>query len=571
MKQDRTDNLRRKKVSLTAAHAIEQHNDAQLRRLLQRLLRARTDTSDITGAAALLRELRVHQIELEMRNRELRAARTALEASRERYAELYDNAPVGYITLNSKNEIREANLVAATQLGLAHGELLGKRFSTLLAREQRAGFFQYVKLILAHAAAKPLELRVCSADGTRHDLRIIGSTQQDTESGARACRIALFDLTEEKQQQESLRLHSLIMENMVEGVMLVRAADSIILETNPAFYRMFGYNADDLIGRHVAILNAGNGETPHEVAARITEVMRRLGKWEGEVHNVRKDGSAFWSQAAVTTFVHSAHGSVWVAVHRDITQRKRDEQQARERQEDLVQVSRLNTVGELAATLAHELTQPVMAIEHFNHAAIGLVESGNADREELLRLLRYEDQQVKRAGDVIRQLRKFVRRGVVDKKLFNLATAIDEALALLRPMLVDRGIEVRVTCDTAGTLVSADAVQIEQVLVNLLRNSVDALATVKQAPGCIDITFVPHPNKVEVVVRDNGPGLDPAHETMLFNVFESQKLDGMGMGLAISRSIILAHGGQLWAEPATAGGAAFHFTLPIDAHEARAT
>jgi two-component system sensor kinase FixL len=281
------------------------------------------------------------------------------------------------------------------------------------------------------------------------------------------------------------------------------------------------------------------------------------------VQHVRKDGTRFWSHVAIASFVHSSHGPVWVNVHRDVTERKRAEQQARERQEELTHVARVNTVGELAATLAHELTQPVMAIEHFNHAAMGVLENGAEGRERALQLLRATDQQVKRAAEVIRHLRKFVRRGAVEKKPVSLPRVIEEALVLLRAMFVDHGVDVHLECAAALPPVDADAVQIEQVLVNLMRNSVEAMTAADRPPFRIEVACRQHGTMLEVTVRDNGPGLNSAQQASLFNVFESEKEGGMGLGLAISRSIVQAHGGELWADPATGRGAAFRFTLPI--------
>lgn len=518
---------------------------------------------DETDTIAIPRELRGQQVELEIARHELCTVQAALDKARENYADLYDNAPVGYITLDATGVIRDANLAAAALFRVERSALFGKPFSASLGRGQSIAFFNFIKQILAHDATEVLEVRLRGSGGVQRDVRLIGVARLDPDTGLRACRIALTDVREEKMHEETQRLHSLIMEHIAEGVVLVRAADGIILETNPAFERMFGYGADDLIGRHVSVLNAANTESQQDIAARIINSLQHLGKWEGEIHSIRQDGSRLWIQAAVTEFVHAAHGPVWVSVQRDITERKRTEQQVRERQDELAHVLRLNTVGELAATLAHELTQPVMAIEHFNHAAIGLAQSDHGAREELLQLLRCADQQVKRAGDVIRQLRKFMRRGVVDVKPVSVSRTIDEALLLLRPMIIDHSVAVRATCGVDVPLVNADPVQIEQVLVNLLRNSVEAMTTATGGPRCIDISCLRHAEKIEVIVQDNGPGLDPAREATLFDVLESGKVDGMGMGLAISRSIIQAHGGQLWAEPAAACGAVFHFTLPI--------
>lgn len=525
-----------------------------------RLLKPAVATEDGGSVATL----RARKAKPEIVKRKLHAAQAALDKTGERTDNRYDNAPVGLVTLDAQGVIRDANLLAAELFRVERGRLIGKPFSASLARAQSAAFSEYFKQVMAHDDTLTLDIRLRGVRGAPHDVQLIGVARYDTVTGQRLCHMALTDIQEEKAREETLRLHSLIMAHMIEGVVLVRASDGIILEVNPAFERMFGYGANELLGQHISMVVAVNGEPPQDTASRVANSLKHLGQWEGEIHHVRKDGSKFWTQATVTAFEHSVLGTVWVCVKRDLTERKRADQLNRERQNELAHVLRCNTVGELATTLAHELTQPVMAIEHFNHAAIGLAETDNGSREELLHLMRCLDQQVKRAGDVIRQMRRFVRRGVVDKKPTSLPHIIEETLVLLRPMFADRGVVVQVRADAALPPVNADAVQIEQVLVNLLRNGVEAMTVANSTSRDIEVSCEPHADHIEVIIHDHGPGLDPARERTLFDVFESQKTGGMGMGmgLAISRSIVQAHGGMLWADPATAGGATFHFTLP---------
>lgn len=232
---------------------------------------------------------------------------------------------------------------------------------------------------------------------------------------------------------------------------------------------------------------------------------------------------------------------------------------------DLAQVSRLGMMGEMAGALAHELSQPLSAIVNFLGAVDLMLEGGDpTDRQRLRHALQRASEQASRAGEIIRRLRAFILRGEADMRAERLASLIREAAALALFNTGSFGVRLTYDFENEQRLVLGDRIQIQQVLVNLIRNATDAMAT--QGSGRRELrisTVIARDNLVEIAVRDSGPGVAPEMIEKLFSPFATTKREGLGFGLAISRRIIEAHGGQLSAAAAADGGAIFRFTLPV--------
>ena len=301
-----------------------------------------------------LHELRVHQIELELQNQELREAQAALEASRERYFDLYDLAPVGYCTLNKRGLILEANLTAATLLGVVRDVLVEQVLSQFIIEEHQPLYFQLRQQLLETGAPQACELRMVKKDGTEFWAQLQATTAPDAD-GAIVARVVLGNISERKQTEAGLRLDGEILANMADGVFLIRASDGMIVHSNEQFEKMFGYGPGELIGQKVSVVNAFTDKNPDAIAHEIMEVLNRTGAWAGEVHNLKKDGTTFWCSARVTTFEHASYGTVWVAVHRDITARKRAE----------AQIKKLSSAVEQSPA-SIIITDPSGAIEYVN-------------------------------------------------------------------------------------------------------------------------------------------------------------------------------------------------------------
>jgi two-component system sensor kinase FixL len=247
---------------------------------------------------------------------------------------------------------------------------------------------------------------------------------------------------------------------------------------------------------------------------------------------------------------------------RDLSERERTERRLHELQNDLIHVSRVSAMGTMASTLAHELNQPLTAVANYVEAARDLVPEDQRDlHAELFReALDGAAQQAVRAGQIVRRLRDFVARGDVEKTVTDLHALIREAAGLGLIGATEKSVQAYFNFDPSARTVFVDRVQIQQVLINLLRNSMEAMqaSPVRELTISTAIEDVDH---VRVTVADTGPGLSPEVADQLFQAFASTKDEGLGLGLSICRTIIEAHDGRIWAEPGEQGGTRFHFTV----------
>jgi C4-dicarboxylate-specific signal transduction histidine kinase len=253
-----------------------------------------------------------------------------------------------------------------------------------------------------------------------------------------------------------------------------------------------------------------------------------------------------------------------LVTHRDITERRRAETEARKAREVLTQMARIHSLGIIASSLVHELTQPLAAMGFFSEAAITLLEEGREDPELLAEALHGIDAQVTRLGEVLRSLREHSRGGEVRLTPVAIDQVIARAIKLIAWLAAERQVRLRYVPAATKTEVAADPTQIETVLVNLLCNSIQAITAGRCKRREVSIRVEPRAHEVEVIVRDTGPGLPPERVEAVFDLFLSTKSQGtaMGMGLPICRGIIEAHGGRLWADAQAKHGAVFRFTLP---------
>jgi two-component system sensor kinase FixL len=283
-----------------------------------------------------------------------------------------------------------------------------------------------------------------------------------------------------------------------------------------------------------------------------------------EVTGQRKDGSTFPMDLSVGEARQNGK-SVFVGIIRDITERYETQRRMIEMQRELIHVSRLSAMGEMASTLAHELNQPLTAVMNYVQATRRMVEAQDQlPPERIIETMGKAVEQAARAGQIIRRLREFIRKGETDRTTTDLNQIIREASALGLVGAREAGVTVHFDLAMALPAIMIDPIQIQQVILNLVRNSVDALAQVDRKEIAIR-SLKAEDGFVKMVVSDTGPGLAKEIGDKLFEPFVTTKASGMGIGLSISRSIIDAHGGRLWAEPNEGGGVSFQFTLPIAA------
>jgi len=246
---------------------------------------------------------------------------------------------------------------------------------------------------------------------------------------------------------------------------------------------------------------------------------------------------------------------------RDLSERQKTESRLQELQSELVHISRLTAMGEMASTLAHELNQPLSAISNYLKGSRRLIEAQTDERSAMMRdALDKAAEQALRAGQIIRRLRDFVARGESERRVENITKLVEEASALALVGAKDQAIRVRFRFDPLVDLALADKIQIQQVLLNLMRNAVEAMQD--SAKRELLLAVAPADNDmVRITVADTGSGISPDVASQLFQPFITTKQQGMGVGLSICRTIVESHGGQIWAEPNPGGGTVFHFTL----------
>jgi len=247
----------------------------------------------------------------------------------------------------------------------------------------------------------------------------------------------------------------------------------------------------------------------------------------------------------------------------DITDRRLAEDEARQMQDRIAHFGRISTMGEMAAGIAHEVNQPLTAIATYAQACQRLLAAGNASQEEIASALEHIGTQALRAGEVIRRLRTFVKNREVRRELVDANRLLDDVLTLAETDARHHGVHMVLETAAQSPQVQADIVQIQQVILNLVRNSIDAMADVPEARREIVLkTEVDSEGDVQFTVADRGVGVSAEMMAELFNPFFTTKPGGTGLGLSISRSIVRAHGGKLWCGPNPGGGARFFFTLP---------
>ena len=404
-------------------------------------------------------------------------------------------------------------------------------------------------------------------------VRLMGGAVPDDDGIVRQlsgvlCNIeAEMRLAEEVAQREA-HMRS-ILDTALDG-MVVIDAQGIVHSFSRAAERMFGYSAAEALGRSVNLLMAEPDRMRHD---------SYIGRYEdtGERHIIgigrivtgqRKDGSQFPLHLSIgETRVEGR--KLYTGFMHDLTEARRSESRTQQLQTELAHISRLSALGEMGSALAHELNQPLAAIGNYITGSRRLLADASGPAAAKVEgALERAAEQVMRAGQIIRRLRDFVSRRAVERKSERVSKLVEEASALGLVGARDKGVNLQYRLDAEHDVVLADRVQIQQVLVNLLRNGLDAMETAERRELTV-ASRLSKPGVLEIAVSDSGSGISPDALARLFDPFFTTKAAGLGVGLSISRGIVEAHGGHMWAENNPDGGATFRFTLPLREDAAR--
>jgi two-component system sensor kinase FixL len=347
----------------------------------------------------------------------------------------------------------------------------------------------------------------------------------------------------------------------VPDAMVVIDELGVMQSFSAAAERLFGWQASEVIGRNVNILMPQPYHRDHD---SYLERFRRTGERRiigvgRVVVGERKDGSTFPMELQVGEMGPQAE-RFFTGFVRDLSTSLATERRLQDLQAELVHVSRLTALGEMSSALAHELSQPLSAVSSYMRGSVQILEQESPDLEKVrAALLRAEDQAL-RAGEIIRRLRDFLSKGETERRIEPLLKLVEEAAALAMVGAREDGIRLRLQVSPATAFVLADKVQVQQVLLNLLRNGIEAMRGSPQRD--LTITSEAGPDDMTTIrVTDTGAGIRPDIAEQLFQPFVTSKSEGMGVGLSISRTIVEAHGGHIWAEATPEGGTSFIFTL----------
>lgn len=362
--------------------------------------------------------------------------------------------------------------------------------------------------------------------------------------------------------------------------LLAAAVDAIVVidhqgcmqEANPAAIRMFGYSREELLGSNVRLLMPERYSREHDGYIRhfLDSRQPRIIGIGREVTGRRKNGEEFPMDLAVGEFRHGEVTLGFVGLIRDITARKAMDEQLRQQEvlhrERLAHAARLGTLGELAAGIAHEINQPLAAISSYADATRRMIQNRSGDTAALLDALGKIAEQADRAGQVIERTRRFIRQRDAAHESLDCNDMIREVQALAEMDVLRHGLVLELRLSTTPLPVIGDPIQLQQVLLNLLRNGVDAMAGVRHDNTIVIGSGPRGRDWVEIHVDDAGCGLSEDAQSRLYQPFSSTKPDGLGLGLSICRSIVEAHGGELRHSPRETGGTRFSLVLP-SAHD----
>lgn len=411
-----------------------------------------------------------------------------------------------------------------------------------------------------------VDYRVIHPDGQVRWLRSRGGVRADAMGRPVLLRGVVLSIDERKQVEDDLRAREehlrSILDTVPEG-MIVIDERGIMQSFSPTAERLFGYLAEEVIGRNVRMLMPEPDRSRHHSYLRRYQETRepRIIGTGRLVTGLRRNGSIFPMELSVGE-MRSGNRVFYTGFINDVTERQETQSRLQELQADLVHMSRLTAMGEMASALAHELNQPLAAISNYMKGCRRLIEQGGSSAlPRITEALDKSADQAIRAGQIIRRLRDFVGRGDTEKRLERVTRLVEEASALALVGGREQGIVTRFEFDHDVGAILADRVQVQQILVNLLRNALDAMQNSKRRELIVATSRTPE-GMVEITVEDTGPGIAREIADTLFNPFVTTKASGMGVGLSISRTIAEAHGGSLWAENKESGGAVFHLVLP---------
>jgi len=535
---------------------------------VQRRVADHVRLADMASLYLFLAVLSVSSLVIAAAIRERAAAERQVRDSERRYRNLIERMSEGVNITDASRRMVFVSDRFCEMVGYPREELIGREGREITVEEDRERWVQS-HVVREAGAAEPHQLTLRRRNGELLYAWISPKPLYAADGTYEGSLNVVMDMTAHRRAEEALReseeKYRLLVDNQTDLVMKLCAKTSRVLYASPSHEAFFGKPVDAFVGKPFAEAVQIHDEDREAVAAswRMVCCAPFSAAHETRVMTARGWRWLAWSARAVLDAAGSP--DFVITVGRDVTDRRRAEEQARQHLQQLAHVSRVSSMGEMASAIAHEINQPLTAISNYTAACARLLGAGKASLADATETMQRVAAEAQRAGEIVRKMRGFVRGEESQLSRVDVNFLVAEVLRLAGPEARQLGVELSWAPAAGLAPVLADSIQIQQVLLNLVRNAAEAISSADSEARRVTVTAQPAGAMVEISVRDTGPGIAADALEKVFDPFFTTKADGIGIGLALSRSIVDAHGGRLWTDlPADGrGGAVFHLTLPV--------
>lgn len=481
------------------------------------------------------------------------------------HQDFHNFVPIAYFSLDENNQIVEVNPFGTQLLETEKPVLVNKKFNTFITETYQNDFYNFCQRAYSSCAKEICELELVKATGDLLYVHMEGVVIRNVLFNNNRLLLSLIDISSHQQIERHLQASEEKFRLFVESTkawIWVVSSEGNYTYCNPSVEYILGYKPQEMIGKN-RLLFVYEKDRHHAQVFFQENINKKQGWKDHLLRWQHKDGGIRYLESDSVPIIGD-NGLVqgYRVVGRDVTARILAEEQDRQHQNNLNQVARQTTLGEYATALAHEINQPLAAMSNYISGCILRLEAGNYEISQILDILRQVDQQIQRSGRIIHSLKDFVKKGILQQETIRLNELIKNTLSFLPYYIPKYSTVIQLQLIEKPIQVRVDVVQMELVFLNLLRNSIEAMLD-KANQEIIIKSHLTNSDDVIVSLIDSGPGIADDFLDRIFEPCFTTKQNNMGMGLAISRTIIEAHWGRLYAMNNSSGGACFEFTLPL--------